>query len=79
MESNELPTFADVISNILSRREQAGKSDRYQAVGNLKAAAKMLSFLQQNHIMDMAGLDEKFKSMIGEQMNIRDKLKPVDR
>lgn len=39
----------------------------------------MLNFLQQNWIMDMAGLDEKFKSMIGEQMDIRDKLKPVDR
>lgn len=39
----------------------------------------MLNFLQQNRIMDMAGLDEKFKSMIGEQMDIRDKLKPIDR
>nr|WP_256387241.1 hypothetical protein [Roseburia sp. 1XD42-69] len=27
----------------------------------------MLNFLQANNIMDMAGLDEKFKSMIGEQ------------
>ena len=27
----------------------------------------MLNFLQQNQIQDMAGLDEKFKSMIGEQ------------
>ncbi len=29
--------------------------------------------------MDMAGLDEKFPSMIGEQMDIRDKLKPIGR
>ena len=29
--------------------------------------------------LDMAGLDEKFSSMIGEQMDIRDKLKPVER
>ena len=39
----------------------------------------MLNFLQTNNISDMAGLDEKFSSMIGEQMDIRDKLKPVDR
>ena len=29
--------------------------------------------------MDMAGLDEKFKSMIGEQLDIQGKLKPVSR
>ena len=33
-----------------ARREQAGKSDHYQAIGNLKAAAKMLNCLQQNQI-----------------------------
>jgi len=27
----------------------------------------------------MAGLDEKFKSMIGEQMDIREELKPIER
>ena len=39
----------------------------------------MLNFLQANNIMDMAGLDEKFKSMIGEQLDIQGKLKPIDR
>ena len=39
----------------------------------------MLNFLQANHIMDMAGLDEKFSSMIGEQLDIQGKLKPVER
>lgn len=39
----------------------------------------MLNFLQQNQIRDMAGLDEKFRSMIDEQMNIREELKPVER
>ena len=34
---------------------------------------------RSNKIMDVAGLDEKFKSMIGEQFDIRDKLKPIDR
>ena len=79
MQNTEQPTLADVIQGILASREQSGKSDRYQAIGNLKAAAKMLNFLQQNHIMDMAGLDEKFRSMIDEQMNIREELKPVER
>lgn len=79
MENTEPPTLADVIQGILARRVQTGKSDRYQAIGNLKAAAKMLNFLQQNQIIDMAGLDEKFTSMIGEQIDIRDELKPIDR
>ena len=38
----------------------------------------MLNFLTDNKIIDIAGLDEKFKSMIGEQQAIRDKLKPID-
>ncbi len=45
----------------------------------LTLTAKMLNFLQTNNIMDMAGLDEKFKSMIGEQLDIQGKLKPVER
>jgi len=77
--SNEPPTLADVIQGILSRREQTGKSDRYQSIGNLKAAAKMLNFLQENQIMDMAGLGEKVKDIYGRQLNIRDELKPVER
>ena len=39
----------------------------------------MLNFLQTNNIMDIAGLDEKFKSIIGEQLVIQSKLKPVER
>jgi len=39
----------------------------------------MLNFLQANNIMDMTGLDEKFKSMIGEQLDIQGKLNPVER
>ena len=38
----------------------------------------MLNFLQANNIMDMTGLDEKFKSMIGEQLDIQGELKPVE-
>ena len=61
------------------RAAWAGKPGYSQSLYNLKDAAKMLNFLQANSIMDMAGLDEKFKSMIGEQLDIQGKLKPVER
>lgn len=77
--STEPPTLADYIQEILKRKEQAGKSGYSQSLYNLKDAANMLNFLTANNIMDMAGLDEKFSSMIGEQMDIRDKLKPIER
>ena len=73
------PTLADYIGDILSRKAQAGKSSRSQSLYNLKDASNMLNFLTVNKIMDVAGLDEKFKSIIGEQFDIRDKLKPIDR
>jgi len=77
--NTEPPTLADYIQGILSRKVQAGKSGYSQSLYNLKDAAKMLNFLTENKIMDMAGLDEKFSSMIGKQMDISDKLKPVER
>lgn len=77
--NTEPPTLADYIQSILSRKAQAGKSGVSQSLYNLKDAANMLNFLQQNQIQDMAGLDEKFKSMIGEQLDIQGKLKPVER
>ncbi len=72
-------TLADVIQGILARREQSGKSDRYQAIGDLKVAEKMLNFLTTNSIKDMAALEEKVQSMYGKQFDIRDKLKPIER
>ena len=78
-ENTEPPTLADYIQGILTRRAREGKSQVSQSIYNLKDAAKMLNFLQANNIMDMAGLDEKFKSMIGEQLDIQHKLKPIDR
>ena len=77
--NTEQPILTDVISNIFSQRAQAGKSDRYQSISNLKAASEMLNFLQENNITDIAGLDEKVKSMYEQQYGIRDKLKPVER
>lgn len=77
--STEPPTLADYIQDILKRKAPAEKSGYSQSLYNLKDAANMLNFLTANNIMDMAGLDEKFSSMIGEQMDIRDKLKPIER
>lgn len=73
--NTEPPTLANVIEDILMRRQQSGKASIYQ----LKAAAQCLNFLTANGITDMAGLDEKFKSMIGKQMDIREELKPIER
>ena len=77
-ENTEPPTLADYIQGILSRKAQTGKSGYSQSLYNLKDAANMLNFLQANNIMDMTGLDEKFKTMIGEQLDIQGKLKPVE-
>ena len=77
--NTEPPTLADVIQGILSRKAQTGKSGYSQSLYNLKDAANMLNFLTANKIMDMEGLDKKFKSMIGEQTDIREELKPIER
>jgi len=74
---NEPPTLADVISEILNRREQSGQSNRYGAINNLKQAAAMLNFLQENKIMDLDGLHKFIISMHNKQSDIRDKLKPM--
>ena len=68
------PTLADIVHDILSRRKQS----RYQSISNLKAAARLLAFLQENHIKDMAGLEEKVTAMYAKQLEIRDTLKPME-
>jgi len=78
-ENAEPLTLANIIQDILSRKAREGKSNVSQSIYNLKDAANLLNFLTDNKIMDISGLDEKFKSMIGEQQAIRDKLKPIDR
>ena len=78
-ENSTPPTLADVIQGILARREQTGKPGYYSAVNSLKAAAKMLNFLQENQITDMDGLTDKIAGMFREQREIAEKLKPIDR
>ena len=77
--NTEPPTLADIITNILERREQTGERSRYGAIHNLKAAANILNFLTSNKIYDMAGLAEKLDAMTDKQYAIREELKPIDR
>ena len=79
MENSTPPTLADVIQDILTRRAQATKPNRYHTTSNPKAVANMLNFLTRNGIMDMAGLDKHFKGMMERQFIILDKLKPIER
>ena len=76
MKETETPTLAEVIQGILDRRKGEG---RYQTIENLKAAAQILNFLTSNKIKDMAGLQEKVKSMYVQLDDVRAKLKPVER
>lgn len=75
----EPPTLADVITDILKRREQEGQTSRYTVIHNLKQASNLLSFLKENGIKDVAGLDAKVNSMIERRLSISEELKPVER
>ena len=66
--NTEPPTLAEVIQGILSRREHTGKPDCYAAVNNLKAAAKMLNFLQENQIVDKSEFMEENDEMFGKKV-----------
>jgi len=79
MANNGSPTLADIIQGVLDRQAEPGKSGCSQTIYNLKDASKMLNFLTSNHITDLAGMDNKFSTMIDKQIVIRNKLKPIDR
>ncbi len=53
-KNTEPPSPADYIQSILSRRAREGRSQVSRSIYDLKDAAKMLNFLQSDHIMDMA-------------------------
>ena len=67
-----ISTLADVISEILQKQGQSGLT-------RLKTASQMLVFLKHNQINDMAGLEEKVKSMYRKLQSVRNELKPVER
>jgi len=70
MENKTSPTLADVVADALTRR--------YGSIHNHKSSAHVLDFLTTNNIQDMAGLHEKFKSLVYEQVGIEQKLKPIN-
>jgi hypothetical protein len=79
IENAKEPTLADIISEILSRRNSMGQTSRYQSLNNLQAASKMLIFLQDNDIKDIDNLGTFVKSMYNRQSIIGEKLKPMER
>jgi ATP-dependent exoDNAse (exonuclease V) alpha subunit len=70
--NDEQPTLSDVISDILKRQGQS-------SISRLKTASQMLVFLHNNQINDIAGLEEKVKSMYSRNARLRDRLKPIER
>ena len=68
------PTLYDIVSDILNQKS-VNQSNFY----NLKAAASMLVFLQDNNIRDIADLENKVDSMHGRISELRENLKPVER
>jgi hypothetical protein len=78
-KTDETPSLADVITDILSRRDKSAQSSRYQTINNLKDASKMLNFLTENNIRDLEGLHQFIISMHNKQSALREKLKPMER
>jgi hypothetical protein len=74
------PTMlADVIFDILSKKEPDDISNRRQSVVNLKSATKLLNFLTANAIKDMPTLEEKFAAMSVQLDDVRNALKKFER
>jgi hypothetical protein len=76
IENPTPPTLQDVFSEILS-----GGEDRthWQQIADLKMAAKILVFLQENNITEVAQLSDKMSDLIGQTFVISGKLKPINR
>lgn len=71
------PNLQDVISEIISGGREY--TTNWQKSADLNTASKVLVFLQNNHITDMAELQEKIAFMRGQFNILREKLKKTDR
>ncbi|GHU57242.1 hypothetical protein AGMMS49975_22380 [Clostridia bacterium] len=69
------PTIQDVFERILHGENR----NHWQHLADLKNASKILIFLQDNDITEVAQLGEKMKKIIGQTFVIGDKIKPVER
>ena len=69
VKNTESPTFADVISDILSRQGQI--------VVNAASASQILDFLKAKQIQDYAGIEKHLRNLMGQQRAISHELSPV--
>jgi len=75
-QKTDTPMLYDVIQEILS---SAGSQNRYAKICDLKSAAGVLNFMQENHIATIGQLREKVEDLYRRQTDLRDRLKPIDR
>jgi uncharacterized protein (DUF2267 family) len=69
------PTLSDVIRGILDRHEQ---KSYYNQIFGSNTAARVLDYLQENQITDMAGLREKVVKMYDRRFDMGDRLNRID-
>ena len=69
------PTVDEAFQNVLNRPTQS----HFGKIRNLKTAAELLIFMQENGIHDMEGVERKLKKMMNHQSEVRSKLNPIDR
>lgn len=73
---HDAPTLMDLLSEMLSGGEAA---NRYAKIRDLKAAGKLLIFLQENRISTIAELQSKVDEYYGRLADMREVLKPIER
>ncbi|MGI5919335.1 MAG: MobQ family relaxase [Christensenellales bacterium] len=69
------PTLSDLIRGILDGHKQRGY---YGQISDTNMAARVLTFLQENQITDMAGLREKVGGMYNRRLDMGGKLNRID-
>jgi uncharacterized protein (DUF2267 family) len=69
------PTLSDVIRGILDGNEQ---KSHYGLIAAPDTAARVLNFLQENQIIDMAGLRDKVVKMYDMRLDMGDRLNRID-
>jgi hypothetical protein len=75
-EKATAPTLSDVLADILKGGED---KTRYAKIRDLKAAAQVLNYLQENNIATLPQLQERVSGFYGRLSDVRERLKPVER
>lgn len=71
-----MPTFISIMKGIADSKNL---NSRWQKIADLKTQARVLSFLQNNNITDMAQLAEKVTLMNEKLYEVSDEIKKIDR